>query len=196
MDPPESVPASSACGGRRVQRPPRILSGTGTTTKRPISSAPSTSSPVSSRTSLIREGTWSITTPTRTSCAEGRRHATRPSKQTRLTRGPLCLPPPPVASPSRRPLFGADGPGFFDGLDEIDPLVCPRCQGVMRVVSFITARPRYPPHPRPSWRLGSPRHPGSRSASGRRPGSRFPLIPLTAGADASPCEAGPSLPRP
>ena len=35
--------------------------------------------------------------------------------------------------------------------------------------------PRHPPHPRPSWRLGSPRYPGPRSASRRRRGSRFTL---------------------
>ena len=38
-------------------------------------------------------------------------------------------------------------------------------------------RSRHPPHPRPSWRLGSPRYPGPRSASRSRRGSRFTLIP-------------------
>src|SRR5664280_1036466 len=37
--------------------------------------------------------------------------------------------------------------------------------------------PRHPPHPRPPWRLGSPRDPGPRSASRSRRGSRFTLIP-------------------
>ena len=56
--------------------------------------------------------------------------------------------------------------------------------------------PRHPPHPRPSWRLGSPRYPGSLSASRRRPGSRFALIPLAAGPDAPTCEPGLRPPRP
>lgn len=60
-------------------------------------------------------------------------------------------------------------------IDEVDPLVCPRCAGPMRIITFITEPPvikkilrhlaandihaRSPPgprerHPTPAWRLG------------------------------------------
>ena len=58
-----------------------------------------------------------------------------------LASGPGALSPPPPASVS--PSLAALSRGWAQLLSrvyEIDPLVCPRCQGVMRVVSFITER--------------------------------------------------------
>ena len=53
--------------------------------------------------------------------------------------GAHSAPPPACASPSLAALH----PGWAQLIRrvyEIDPLVCPRCQGVMRVVAFITER--------------------------------------------------------
>jgi hypothetical protein len=85
-------------------------------------------------------------------------------------------PPPACASPSLAALRRGWAQ-LIRRVYEIDPLICPRCRGVMRVVSFHYRGPRHPPRPRPPWRLGSPRYPGPRSASRSRRGPRFSLIP-------------------
>lgn len=58
-----------------------------------------------------------------------------------LASGPdVHLPPPPA---SASPSWGALRRGWAQLIRrvyEVDPLVCPRCRGVMRVVSFITER--------------------------------------------------------
>jgi len=46
-------------------------------------------------------------------------------------------PPPPCASPSLAALRRGWA-RLIRRVYEVDPLVCPRCQGVMRVVAFIT----------------------------------------------------------
>lgn len=56
-----------------------------------------------------------------------------------LASGPGALSPPPAALAS--PSLAALRRGWAQLLRrayEIDPLVCPRCRGVMRIVSFIT----------------------------------------------------------
>ena len=114
-----------------------------------------------------------------------------------LNSGPGVHPPPPPACAS--PSSAALRRGWAQlprRSYEIDPLVRPRRQRVMRVVFFHDRRTSHPPRPRPPWRLRPPRYPRSRSASGSRPGSRFPLIPLTAGAVAPASEAGPRPRRP
>ena len=63
--------------------------------------------------------------------------ANRTFRSREITRAKLRGPPPASASPSLAALRRGWAQ-LIRRVFEVDPLVCPRCQGVMRVVAFIT----------------------------------------------------------